>query len=163
MKRIDKKLIGKQYPYISFAVEKQRLRFFSMFVDMAQNRVMWSELEIDDDGFLFIEGRLSRFSKIAGEMVPHGTVEEALVKAYNLFDAELPILAVVGRPDESKGEALVILATMDLELDDVREKLSAAGLTNLWIPKEIKRVETIPTLATGKLDLRKIQVLASES
>ena len=117
----------------------------------------------DDDGFLFIEGRLSRFSKIAGEMVPHGTVEEALVKAYNLFDAELPILAVVGRPDESKGEALVILATMDLELDDVREKLSAAGLTNLWIPKEIKRVETIPTLATGKLDLRKIQVLASES
>jgi acyl-[acyl-carrier-protein]-phospholipid O-acyltransferase/long-chain-fatty-acid--[acyl-carrier-protein] ligase len=117
----------------------------------------------DEDGFLFIEGRLSRFSKIAGEMVPHGTVEEALVKAYNLFDAELPMLAVVGRPDEAKGEALVILATMDLELDDVREKLSAAGLTNLWIPKEIKRVETIPTLATGKLDLRKIQDLASES
>jgi acyl-[acyl-carrier-protein]-phospholipid O-acyltransferase/long-chain-fatty-acid--[acyl-carrier-protein] ligase len=117
----------------------------------------------DEDGFLFIEGRLSRFSKIAGEMVPHGTVEEALVKAYNLFDAELPMLAVVGRPDEAKGEALVILATMDLELDDVREKLSVAGLTNLWIPKEIKRVETIPTLATGKLDLRKIQDLASES
>ena len=96
-------------------------------------------------------------------MVPHGTVEEALVKAYNLFDAELPILAVVGRPDEAKGEALVILATMDLELDDIREKLSAAGLTNLWIPKKIKRVETIPTLATGKLDLCKIQALALES
>ena len=117
----------------------------------------------DEDGFLFIEGRLSRFSKIAGEMVPHGTVEEALMKAYNLFDAELPTLAVVGRPDEAKGEALVILATIDLELDDVREKLSAAGLTNLWIPKEIKRVELIPMLATGKLDLRKIQVLALES
>lgn len=117
----------------------------------------------DEDGFLFIEGRLSRFSKIAGEMVPHGTVEEALMEAYNLLDAEQPILAVVGRPDEAKGEALVILATMDLELDDVREKLSAAGLTNLWIPKEIKRVEVIPTLATGKLDLRKIQDLASAS
>jgi acyl-[acyl-carrier-protein]-phospholipid O-acyltransferase/long-chain-fatty-acid--[acyl-carrier-protein] ligase len=117
----------------------------------------------DEDGFLFIEGRLSRFSKIAGEMVPHGTVEEALVEAYNLLDAEQPILAVAGRPDEAKGEALVILATMDLELDDVREKLSAAGLTNLWIPKEIKRVEVIPTLATGKLDLRKLQDLASES
>jgi acyl-[acyl-carrier-protein]-phospholipid O-acyltransferase/long-chain-fatty-acid--[acyl-carrier-protein] ligase len=96
-------------------------------------------------------------------MVPHGTVEEALIEAYNLLDAEQPILAVAGRPDEAKGEALVILATMDLELDDVREKLSAAGLTYLWIPKEIKRVEVIPTLATGKLDLRKLQDLASES
>ena len=117
----------------------------------------------DKDGFLFIEGRLSRFSKIAGEMVPHGTVEEALMKAYNLLDAELPMLAVVGRPDKAKGEALVILAAIDIELDDARDKLSAAGLTNLWIPKEIKRVEVIPTLATGKLDLRKIQDLASVS
>jgi acyl-[acyl-carrier-protein]-phospholipid O-acyltransferase/long-chain-fatty-acid--[acyl-carrier-protein] ligase len=116
----------------------------------------------DVDGFLFIEGRLSRFSKIAGEMVPHGTVEEALIKAYNLLDAERPIIAVAGRPDKAKGEALVLLAAMDLELDDVREKLSAAGFANLWIPKEIKRVELIPTLATGKLDLRQIQVLASE-
>ena len=117
----------------------------------------------DEDGFLFIEGRLSRFSKIAGEMVPHGTVEDALIKAYNLFDAEQPMIAVAGRPDKAKGEALVLLAAMDLELEDVREKLNGAGLANLWIPKEIKRVEVIPTLATGKLDLRQIQVLASES
>ena len=117
----------------------------------------------DEDGFLFIEGRLSRFSKIAGEMVPHGTVEDALIKAYNLFDAEKPMIAMAGRPDKTKGEALVLLAAMDLELEDVREKLSSAGLANLWIPKEIKRVEVIPTLATGKLDLRQIQLLASES
>ena len=117
----------------------------------------------DEAGFLFIEGRLSRFSKIAGEMVPHGTVEDALIKAYNLFDAEQPMIAVAGRPDKAKGEALVLLAAMDLELEDVREKLNGAGLANLWIPKEIKRVEVIPTLATGKLDLRQIQVLASES
>ena len=117
----------------------------------------------DEDGFLFIEGRLSRFSKIAGEMVPHGTVEDALIKAYNLIDAEQPIIAVAGRPDEAKGEALVLLSVMDLELEDVREKLSCAGLANLWVPKEIKRVEVIPTLATGKLDLRQIQFLASES
>ena len=117
----------------------------------------------DEDGFLFIEGRLSRFSKIAGEMVPHGTVEDALIKAYNLSDAEQPMIAVAGRPDKAKGEALVLLAAMDLELEDVREKLNGAGLANLWIPREIKRVEVIPTLATGKLDLRQIQVLASES
>ena len=117
----------------------------------------------DEDGFLFIEGRLSRFSKIAGEMVPHGTVEDALIKAYNLFNAEQPMIAMAGRLDKAKGEALVLLSVMDLELEDVREKLSSAGLANLWIPKEIKRVEVIPTLATGKLDLRQIQVLASES
>jgi len=117
----------------------------------------------DEDGFLFIEGRLSRFSKIAGEMVPHGTVEDALIKAYSLFDVEQPMIAMAGRPDKAKGEALVLLAAMDLELEDVREKLSSAGLANLWIPKEIKRVEVIPTLATGKLDLRQIQFLASES
>lgn len=117
---------------------------------------------IDDDGFIYIEGRLSRFSKIAGEMVPHGTVEECLSRAFNLLDAEVPMLAVAGRPDESKGEALVLLTAIDLELDQVREKLAAEGLSNLWIPKEIKRVEAIPTLATGKLDLRAIQAAALE-
>lgn len=114
----------------------------------------------DEDGFLYIEGRLSRFSKIGGEMVPHGTVEEALVAAYDLLESEVPMLAVAGRPDEAKGEALVLIAAFELELSDVREKLSAAGLTNLWIPKEIKRVDAIPTLPTGKLDLRRIQELA---
>jgi len=114
----------------------------------------------DADGFLYIEGRLSRFSKIGGEMVPHGTVEEALIKAYDLLESEVPLLAVAGRPDESKGEALVLIAAMDIELDDIREKLSVAGFSNLWIPKEIKRVEVIPILATGKLDLKAINALA---
>jgi acyl-[acyl-carrier-protein]-phospholipid O-acyltransferase/long-chain-fatty-acid--[acyl-carrier-protein] ligase len=116
----------------------------------------------DADGFLYIEGRLSRFSKIAGEMVPHGTVEEALIKAYDLSEAELPMLAVAGRPDEAKGESLVLIAAIELglDIDDVRERLNAAGLTNLWIPKEIRHVEFIPTLVTGKLDLRAINLLA---
>ena len=116
----------------------------------------------DADGFLFIEGRLSRFSKIGGEMVPHGSIEEILVKAYDLLECEVPMLAVAGRPDEAKGEALVLIASeeLELELDDVRAKLSAAGLSNLWIPKEIKQVEFIPTLVTGKLDLQAVNLLA---
>jgi acyl-[acyl-carrier-protein]-phospholipid O-acyltransferase/long-chain-fatty-acid--[acyl-carrier-protein] ligase len=93
-------------------------------------------------------------------MVPHGTVEHALVEAFDLLDSDVPMLAVAGRPDAAKGEALVLLTVMDLELSDVRAKLSAAGYSNLWIPKEIKRVEYIPTLATGKLDLRAIKALA---
>ena len=114
----------------------------------------------DGEGFLYIEGRLSRFSKIGGEMVPHGTIEQALIEAYDLLESEVPMLAIGARPDESKGEALVLLAAMDVELDDVREKLTVAGFANLWIPKEVKRIEAIPTLATGKLDLRGIQELA---
>ncbi|MEM8866801.1 MAG: AMP-binding protein [Verrucomicrobiota bacterium] len=117
----------------------------------------------DDDGFLFIEGRLSRFSKIGGEMVPHGTIEEVLVKAYDLLDADRPMLAIAGRPDAAKGEALVLLTAIEVELAEVREKLTEAGLTNLWIPKVICQVEHIPTLATGKLDLRQIKEIALEA
>ncbi|MGJ8651708.1 MAG: AMP-binding protein [Opitutaceae bacterium] len=118
----------------------------------------------DDDGFLYIEGRLSRFSKIGGEMVPHGTVEQALFEAYGLLDSELPLLAIAGRPDPAKGEALVLIVAeeLEIELKDVRERLTEAGLPNLWIPKEIKIIEMIPTLVTGKLDLKAIQLLALE-
>lgn len=115
----------------------------------------------DEDGFLYIEGRLSRFSKIGGEMVPHGAVEDLLNRAFDLEDAESPMLAVAGRADEAKGEVLVLLAAFDIEPEAVRKSLTEAGFGNLWIPREIKRVEAIPTLAAGKLDLRAIQELAA--
>ncbi|MEN8725969.1 MAG: AMP-binding protein [Lentimonas sp.] len=118
----------------------------------------------DADGFLYIEGRLSRFSKIGGEMVPHGTVEQALFEAYDLLESEFPMLAVAGRPDEAKGEALVLIVSSELTIDlkDVRLRLTEAGLPNLWIPKEIKVIDIIPTLVTGKLDLKAIQTVALE-
>ncbi|HEY0967610.1 MAG TPA: AMP-binding protein [Opitutaceae bacterium] len=108
----------------------------------------------DEDGFLIIEGRLSRFSKIGGEMVPHGTIEQKLVEAFALDQSEGYAVAVVGIPDASKGEALVLLAAVDLAADAVRERLLAAGLPNLWVPRVIRRVEKIPVLGTGKLDLK---------
>ena len=117
----------------------------------------------DADGFLFIEGRLSRFSKIGGEMVPHGTVEAALAEAFGVADAEAPAVAVSARPDEAKGEALVVLTTVPMDMESVRQRLSAAGFSNLWIPRQIRRVETIPTLASGKLDLRGIRELAAQA
>ena len=117
---------------------------------------------VDEDGFIFIEGRLSRFSKVGGEMVPHGTIEEALNEAFDLLDSELPMLAIGARPDAAKGEALVLLAAIELTADQVREVLTNAGFANLWIPKEIKLVDSIPTLATGKLDLRAIKEIAAE-
>ncbi len=117
---------------------------------------------IDDDGFIFIEGRLSRFSKIGGEMVPHGTVEQAVLQAYGLQEQEGYPLAVSARLDAAKGEALVLLVTMEIEPADLVRRLGAAGLPNLWIPRVIKRVDAIPVLASGKLDLRKLKELAGE-
>ncbi len=114
----------------------------------------------DEDGFLFIEGRLSRFSKIAGEMVPHETVEAKITEALGLPPTGERLFVVVGIPDEAKGEALVLLSTMDVSQSDLRTKLSAQGVANLWVPRTIKRVETLPVLGTGKLDLKGCKDLA---
>ena len=115
----------------------------------------------DDDGFLTIEGRLSRFSKIAGEMVPHGTIEQKLTEAFDLDQADGYALVVVGVPDASKGEQLVVLSARDeLTIEAVKTKLAVAGVPNLWIPRMVVRVDKIPVLGTGKLDLRECRELA---
>lgn len=114
----------------------------------------------DEDGFLYIEGRLSRFSKIAGEMVPHETVESKIIEAFDLRMEDERLVAVLGVPDESKGEALVLLSVRDFKPAEIREKLLAVGIPSLWIPKSVKRVEKIPVLGSGKLDLGACQALA---
>ena len=114
----------------------------------------------DEDGFLFIEGRLSRFSKIGGEMVPHGTVENKISELFDLDQTAGYVVVVIGVPDASKGEALVLLTTLDFTSDVIREKLLASGMPGLWVPKLIRRVEKIPVLGTGKLDLKGCRELA---
>jgi acyl-[acyl-carrier-protein]-phospholipid O-acyltransferase/long-chain-fatty-acid--[acyl-carrier-protein] ligase len=120
---------------------------------------------LDEDGFLFIEGRMSRFSKIAGEMVPHLTVEQKIVEALDLHPAqgEGPAVAVVGLPDEKRGESLVALTTVPVVQAELRKRLVAMGLPNLWIPKVVKQVAAIPIMATGKLDLRACHRLAEQA
>ena len=117
----------------------------------------------DDDGFIFIEGRIRRFSKIGGEAVPHGTIEEYIAEAFGFSDSERPVVAVTGITDEKKGEALVLLTTEEISVGAVREKLTSAGLPNLWIPRNIKKVPEIPCLASGKLDLGTIEKIAAGS
>jgi acyl-[acyl-carrier-protein]-phospholipid O-acyltransferase/long-chain-fatty-acid--[acyl-carrier-protein] ligase len=114
----------------------------------------------DEDGFLYIEGRLSRFSKIAGEMVPHGTVEMRIVEAFGWDQSEQPVVYVTGIPDQAKGEALVLLTTQAVTPEQLRARLAERGLPNLWVPKIIHRVERIPMLGTGKTDLKQCRELA---
>jgi acyl-[acyl-carrier-protein]-phospholipid O-acyltransferase/long-chain-fatty-acid--[acyl-carrier-protein] ligase len=116
----------------------------------------------DEDGFLYIEGRLSRFSKIGGEMVPHEAVEQKIIDLLELSGRDERPIAIVGVQDEAKGEALVLLTAVDIDLAELRKKLQDAGVPNLWIPKRVQRVEAIPVLASGKLDLKKCQELVAE-
>lgn len=120
---------------------------------------------VDMDGFLYIEGRLSRFSKIAGEMVPHETVEESLVKAMGLENETVRKIAVVGVPDLEKGEALILLTSIPggpehQEILDLRYRLLDKGMPPLWIPKKMIRVSDIPVLASGKLDVQSCEKIA---
>ncbi len=117
---------------------------------------------IDDDGFVFIEGRLSRFSKIGGEMVPHGTIEQRLISAFEWEQNEGPTAVVTGIPDAAKGEALVLLTTKDVTVGELRTKLLEAGFPNLWVPKLVVKVDAIPVLGTGKTDLKGCRALALE-
>jgi acyl-[acyl-carrier-protein]-phospholipid O-acyltransferase/long-chain-fatty-acid--[acyl-carrier-protein] ligase len=114
----------------------------------------------DEDGFLYIEGRLSRFSKIGGEMVPHEALEQKILQVLGLAGQSERLVAIAGVSDPVKGEAVVLLAALDVDPTLLRTKLNEAGVPNLWIPKRISRVESIPVLASGKLDLAKCKELA---
>src|SRR5437016_3657952 len=116
----------------------------------------------DEDGFLYIEGRLSRFSKIGGEMVPHEAIEHKIIELMGLSGRDERPIAIVGVQDEAKGEALVLLSAVDIDVADLRKKLQEAGVPNLWIPKHVQRVEAIPVLASGKLDLKTCQECVTE-
>src|SRR5882762_1844917 len=116
----------------------------------------------DEDGFLYIEGRLSRFSKIGGEMVPHEAVEQKIIDLLGFAGKDERVIAIVGVQDEAKGEALILLAAVDVDLAQLRDKLREAGVPNLWIPKKVSRLDAIPVLASGKLDLKKCQEVAAQ-
>ena len=114
----------------------------------------------DADGFLYIVDRLARFSKIAGEMVSHSRIEEAVREIIG----DHPCV-VTGVPDDQRGERLVVLYTkQDLEPSELWRQLCATRLPRLWIPKreDMHVVDAIPTLGTGKLDLQAVKRRAQE-
>jgi acyl-[acyl-carrier-protein]-phospholipid O-acyltransferase/long-chain-fatty-acid--[acyl-carrier-protein] ligase len=96
-------------------------------------------------------------------MVPHETIESKIVDLLGLSGRDERPLAIMGVLDEAKGEALVLMSAVDIDLTELRSKLHEAGVPNLWIPKHIQRVEAIPVLASGKLDLKKCQGLVAEA
>jgi len=116
---------------------------------------------VEEDGFLTITDRLSRFSKIGGEMVPHIKIEE---KLNELAGATEQIFSVSAVPDEKKGERIIVLHTLtDEDLAPVLVKLAESDLPALWKPKKDQffHVDVLPYLGTGKLDLRALKTQAA--
>ncbi|MEK6238043.1 MAG: AMP-binding protein, partial [Planctomycetales bacterium] len=119
--------------------------------------------QIDEEGFITITGRISRFSKIGGEMVPHIMVEEMIGEI--LGNEEELLAAVAAVPDEKKGERLIVLhRKIDKTPEEIRKGLSEAGLANLWIPSvdSFVEIEEIPILGSGKLALGELKEIALE-
>lgn len=120
---------------------------------------------VDDEGFVHITGRISRFSKIGGEMVPHLKIEESLSRICEdpaNIDAGIQV-AVTSIPDAKKGERLIVLhKKLNKTVSQVIDELARDGLPNLWIPSNdaFVEVEEIPVLGTGKLDLRAMKQVA---
>jgi acyl-[acyl-carrier-protein]-phospholipid O-acyltransferase / long-chain-fatty-acid--[acyl-carrier-protein] ligase len=122
---------------------------------------------IDDDGFITLTGRLSRFAKIGGEMAPLEKIEEELHEVLGTSDR---VAAVTCVPDESRGERLVVLyleqplAQLGFDVAKWQQGLSGRGLPNLWVPspRDFYVVLEMPLLGSGKLDLKGLKDRAVE-
>jgi acyl-[acyl-carrier-protein]-phospholipid O-acyltransferase / long-chain-fatty-acid--[acyl-carrier-protein] ligase len=120
--------------------------------------------QIDEDGFIHITGRISRFSKLAGEMVPHLRIEEAINQALHIDEDEVR-LAVTAVPDPKKGERIVVLhAGLPQPPEEICRALKDSRPPPLWIPSpdSFHQVSEIPLLGTGKLDLKRVKDLAMQ-
>ena len=119
---------------------------------------------VDKEGFLHITGRLSRFSKIGGEMVPHGKIEAELARLLAESDEDEEVrVCVTAVPCPKKGERIIVLHLQTAKtVDELRDGLKEAGLPNLFVPAadSFHVVEQIPMLGTGKLDLKQAKEIA---
>jgi acyl-[acyl-carrier-protein]-phospholipid O-acyltransferase/long-chain-fatty-acid--[acyl-carrier-protein] ligase len=118
--------------------------------------------KVDEDGFVTITDRMSRFSKIGGEMVPHGAVEDVLLAG---LGTDENVLVVVGVPDEKKSEELVVVFCEKAgTAERLHEIVSASALPNIWRPAKnaYVKVEAIPLLGSGKVDMAAVKRIAAD-
>jgi acyl-[acyl-carrier-protein]-phospholipid O-acyltransferase/long-chain-fatty-acid--[acyl-carrier-protein] ligase len=116
---------------------------------------------VDPDGFLKITDRISRFSKVAGEMVPHVGVESAIMELTGVSEQQIAVTSV---PDPRHGERLCVLYTdLGCSPQEVTQGLNARSIPKLWIPspRDFVQVDAIPLTGTGKVDLRALRKLAT--
>jgi len=118
---------------------------------------------IDEDGFLTITDRISRFSKIGGEMVPHMGIEDVY---HSKLDTDERVLVVTGVPDEKKGEQLVVLYVDKAgSVDKLQDIISSSDIPAIWKPnpKNYFRIDELPVLGSGKIDMVRLKNLALQA
>jgi acyl-[acyl-carrier-protein]-phospholipid O-acyltransferase/long-chain-fatty-acid--[acyl-carrier-protein] ligase len=116
-------------------------------------------VKLDEEGFVFIQGRLKRFAKISGEMVSLAAVEDALAGSFPHYGVRCQV-AILSVPDEHKGEILIAVTNESkLQIEELRAVLRAKGFPNLCLPREVKFIKSIPKLGTGKVDHRELEKL----
>ena len=121
---------------------------------------------IDEDGFITIVGRESRFAKVGGEQVPFAAIEEALAMLTGSSEDGAPRAVVTAVPDDATGERLVVVHTrLDESPDELVKGLSDAGLPRLFIPAPVDfyEIEVMPLIGIGKVDLEAINRIAREA
>lgn len=121
---------------------------------------------IDEDGFITIVGRASRFAKVGGEQVPFAAVEEALAPLTGSTDDGAPRAVVTAVPHEATGEKLVVVhVPLDRTPADLVQDLAKGGLPRIFIPSpaDFHEIETMPLIGIGKVDLEAIDRLAREN
>jgi len=114
---------------------------------------------VDDDGFLTIVDRYSRFAKLGGEMVGLGRVESYAKEA--LGGGDIVVIAV-NVPDDKKGEKIVLLCDDDVNLKDLKKGMTQAGASPLEIPSQVFTLQEMPLLGSGKTDFSKAKQVAIE-
>ncbi len=117
---------------------------------------------MSDRGYITVTGRLSRFSKIAGEMVPHELVEKEINE---IIRSETRCIAVCGVEDSKKGEKLVVIySDRTVDPQAVVKELRARDLPNLWIPRpdNFYFIQEIPMLGSGKLYFTELKKAAAK-
>ncbi|CAA6811582.1 MAG: Putative 2-acylglycerophosphoethanolamine acyltransferase / acyl-acyl carrier protein synthetase (EC [uncultured Sulfurovum sp.] len=151
-------LIGGIQVMKGYLKAKEKTETFIKEIEGIRWYVTGDKGHVDDDGFLSIVDRYSRFAKIGGEMVSLGLVEAEIRKLMGDHDH----FAITAIPDEKKGEKLLLLLEGEKELEVLKEEVKALGLNPLFVPSHYFKVDEVPKLGTGKADFKGAKKLALE-
>ena len=111
---------------------------------------------IDENGFVTIVDRYSRFAKIGGEMISLGSVEENIAQVLN---DEHQFVAVAVE-DDKKGESIVLLVKSALSLEEINARIKSLNVPPIMLPSQVFLVDEIPLLGSGKVDFKGAKALA---